>query len=162
MYQTKKLEQLIEAASPSLFEYLKEKSIDFMYFGFRWMVCFFVREFSLHNVIYLWDHYLTRECDTGFAIFHIYTAAAFLLTFEDLLKENDDQTACLLLLQKLPTKNWGEKEMKILIEKVPFLFSFFFNYFFSLKNFFFQAVQLQINHPFLIEVMIKERATNKK
>ena len=91
------------------------------------------------NVVYLWDHYICQLNDSGFPIFHIYTAAAFLLHWEKEINEKRDITSILLLLQKLPTKDWDLEHMKDLISKSELLL---------------------LNHPFLVELIDSEKQSS--
>merc|ERR1712232_643667 len=106
-------EELIKEVAPDVYNEFVEKGMEFVYFSFRWMVCFLIREFSIHNVIYLWDHCLI-EGDSGFSVFHIYVCASFLLKWVDKIK-NKETTSALMFLQRLPTKNWTVKDTRFLL-----------------------------------------------
>ena len=88
------------------------------------------RELPLHCTIRLWDTYLAESDD--FAIFHLYVCAAFLLSWRDqLLQQSDFQVtlfqnkfliSCMLnlqglmlLLQNLPTHNWTDRHINVLV-----------------------------------------------
>ena len=41
-----------------LAKHLNEEGIEFIQFSFRWMNCLLMREFSVKNVIRMWDAYV--------------------------------------------------------------------------------------------------------
>lgn len=93
------------------------------------------RELNLRCTIRLWDTYLAES--DGFAVFQLYVCAAFLLHWrEQLLQEKDFQVGLILsanlisiflmcsfhqrqglmlLLQNLPTHNWSDSHIGILV-----------------------------------------------
>jgi len=89
------------------------------------------RELPLHCTIRLWDTYLAES--DGFAMFQLYVCAAFLLHWrKDLLEQRDFQvflfvspySSCLqaplfqsllLMLQNLPTANWSNSEVSVVV-----------------------------------------------
>lgn len=91
------------------------------------------RELPLYCTIRLWDTYLAES--DGFAVFQLYVCAAFLLHWrEQLLQEKDFQVSLgvedilmknkfirfftqglMLLLQNLPTHNWLDSHISVLV-----------------------------------------------
>lgn len=54
--------------------------------------------------------------DQGFSDFHLYVCAAFLVKWSDKLLKMDFQEI-MMFLQSLPTKEWGEKDMELLLSE---------------------------------------------
>ncbi|CAD6991133.1 unnamed protein product [Ceratitis capitata] len=71
------------------------------------------RELPLHCTIRLWDTYLAES--DGFALFHLYVCAAFLLHWKDRLMQQNDFQGLMLLLQNLPTENWSDRQINVLV-----------------------------------------------
>ena len=61
-----------------------EPPIEFMQFSFRWMNCFLMREFTLPQIIRLWDTYLSEYLlkKDNVVEFHIFVCLALLLHFK--------------------------------------------------------------------------------
>lgn len=96
-----------------LHDHLQKHCVEFLQFTFRWMNNLLMRELPLHCTIRLWDTYLAET--EGFSTFHLYVCAAFLRFWsEALLKERDFQ-GLMLLLQNLPTWDWGDAEITLLV-----------------------------------------------
>lgn len=57
-----------------------------------------------------------EEGQAGFSEFHLYVCAAFLVKWSEQLQKMDFQET-MMFLQALPTQNWGEKEMEILLSE---------------------------------------------
>ena len=72
-----------------------------------------MREMPLRCAIRLWDTY-HAETD-GFATFHLYACAAFLVTFSKQLRAETDFQGIIMLLQKPPTENWTQREIALLL-----------------------------------------------
>ena len=108
-----KLREIVQRVDNRLHQHLIDNEIEYMAFSFRWMNNLLMREFPLHCIIRLWDTYLSER--EGFAEFHLYTCAAFLLTFSKQLIEKPDLQALILFLQRLPTDRWGDRDMEMLL-----------------------------------------------
>lgn len=52
------LRELITRIDAPLANHLNEQGIEFIQFSFRWMNCLLMREFSIGNVIRMWDTYV--------------------------------------------------------------------------------------------------------
>jgi hypothetical protein len=82
------LRELITRIDAPLAKHLNEEGIEFIQFSFRWMNCLLMREFTVRNVIRMWDTYAVHpipnqtnkqsEGQKGFSEFHIYVCAALL------------------------------------------------------------------------------------
>ena len=51
------LSELIARIDAPLANHLNAEGIEFIQFSFRWMNCLLMREFSIKNVIRMWDTY---------------------------------------------------------------------------------------------------------
>ncbi|XP_060516235.1 TBC1 domain family member 22B [Cylas formicarius] len=107
------LEELIKRVDETLHKHLKQHSVSYLQFSFRWLNNLLTRELPLRCTIRLWDTYLAEnDC---FATFQLYVCAAFLLYWkEDLMKQHDFQ-GLLLLLQNLPTQSWTSSQISMLV-----------------------------------------------
>lgn len=54
--------------------------------------------------------------DQGFSAFHLYVCAAFLVKWSDKLQRMDFQEM-MVFLQALPTKEWTEKDIELLLSE---------------------------------------------
>ncbi|XP_065909381.1 TBC1 domain family member 22B-like isoform X2 [Dysidea avara] len=111
--QIQLLEDLVKRVDGALDSQLKRHSVEYMQFSFRWINNLLTREFPLRCVIRLWDTYLADVSD--FSNFHMYVCAAILFKFsKDIQSCNDFQTL-MLFLQNLPTSNWTDDDMHLLL-----------------------------------------------
>lgn len=123
--QIQKMKELIGRIDAELFSHIQAQGIDFIQFAFRWMNCLLMRELSLQNVIRMWDTYLSEGPD-GFSDFHVYVCGAFLAKWSDHLKKLDFQDM-IIFLQSIPSKDWTEKEVEILLSEAYMWKSLFHN-----------------------------------
>ncbi|XP_062599309.1 TBC1 domain family member 22B-like [Saccostrea cucullata] len=118
------LKELIKRIDVPLYKHLEEHCVEFLQFSFRWMNNILMREIPLRCTIRLWDTYQAEQ--NGFADFHLYVCAAFLVRFtQDVLREQDFQ-GILMFLQNLPTHHWQNEEIgELLAEayKLKFMFA---------------------------------------
>ena len=56
--QVAALRDLTTRIDSGLAKHLESEGIEFIQFSFRWMNCLLMREFSVHNIIRMWDTYL--------------------------------------------------------------------------------------------------------
>lgn len=111
--KVKALKDIISRVDSKLHKHLETHHVEYLQFAFRWMNNLLMREIPLHCTIRLWDSYLAEIND--FASLHLYVCAALLLRFaSDALREPDFQ-GIMLLLQKLPTENWSNDEVSLLL-----------------------------------------------
>ncbi|XP_073229197.1 TBC1 domain family member 22B-like isoform X2 [Porites lutea] len=107
------LRELIQRIDEPLNAHLEKNNVEYLQFAFRWMNNLLMREMPLRSTIRLWDTYLSVE--NGFASFHLYVCAAFLKNFsQEIIQENDFQ-GLMLLLQNLPTSNWDDQQISLLL-----------------------------------------------
>ncbi|CAG8471035.1 26_t:CDS:10 [Diversispora eburnea] len=59
---------------------------------------------------------IQAEGTDGFSEFHLYVCAAFLVKWSDKIRSMDFQ-GIMMFLQSLPTSNWGEKEIELLVSE---------------------------------------------
>lgn len=113
--QVAELRDLTQRIDAKLFKHLQDENIEFMQFSFRWMNCLLMREVSVKNTIRMWDTYMA-EGSEGFSEFHVYVCAAFLVKWTAKIQEMDFQEI-MMFLQALPTKNWDEKDIELLLSE---------------------------------------------
>eukprot|EP00828_Plagiopyla_frontata_P008439 TRINITY_DN14201_c0_g1_i1.p3 TRINITY_DN14201_c0_g1~~TRINITY_DN14201_c0_g1_i1.p3 ORF type:complete len:115 (+),score=12.23 TRINITY_DN14201_c0_g1_i1:330-674(+) len=90
------------------------QQLDFQQFAFRWIYCLLVREFSIGNVIRLFDTYLSEEWQIG--QFNLYLSVAIILKFANLILSKGFAD-CMLFFQDLPTKKCSSEDLEILISE---------------------------------------------
>ncbi|KAF4121050.1 TBC1 domain family member 2 [Geosmithia morbida] len=112
--QVAALRDLTARIDSKLSKHLDKEGIEFIQFSFRWMNCLLMREISVNNVIRMWDTYLSEE--QGFSEFHLYVCAAFLVKWSSKLVDMDFQEI-MMFLQSLPTKDWTEKDIELLLSE---------------------------------------------
>ncbi|KAL1473645.1 hypothetical protein MTO96_038549 [Rhipicephalus appendiculatus] len=107
------LKELIQRIDTPLHDHLSKHCVEFLQFTFRWMNNLLMRELPLHCTIRLWDTYLAEP--EGFSTFHLYVCAAFLRYWSPALLRERDFQGLMLLLQNLPTYDWGNEEITLLV-----------------------------------------------
>lgn len=118
-----RLEELVNRIDADLSEHLRNTGIEFMQFAFKWMNCLLLREFNLRCVMRLWDTYLS-EGDGGFEDFHVYVCAAFLCQFSGEVRTmHFDELFG--FMQNMPTADWGDTEIEILLSQAYVLSTLF-------------------------------------
>nr|POE74397.1 gtpase-activating protein gyp1 [Quercus suber] len=133
--QVSALRDLTSRIDGALAKHMENEGVEFIQFSFRWMNCLLMREVSVSNTIRMWDTYLVScasTCmsirwnhrltktlqaeDQGFSAFHLYVCAAFLVKWSDKLQRLDFQEM-MVFLQALPTKEWTEKDIELLLSE---------------------------------------------
>ena len=109
MDQICQLEDIVQRIDPALHQHLTKHQIGYVLLSFRWMNNLLIRELPLGCVIRLWDTYLS-DID-GFAHFHVYVCAAFLLKWKEPLLQQTDFAPLLTLLLNLPTQSWSDVDI---------------------------------------------------
>jgi len=119
-----RLKELVHRIDIDLCNHLSEIGIEFMQFAFKWMNCLLVREFKIQVVIRLWDTYLSEDDNSGFENFHVYVCAAFLCQYSsDLQSMEFDELFG--FLQNMPTSDWGDTEVEVLLSQAYVLCTLF-------------------------------------
>ncbi|KAG0651873.1 GAP for ypt1 [Hyphodiscus hymeniophilus] len=112
--QVAALHDLTARIDVSLAKHLEREGVEFIQFSFRWMNCLLMREISVRNTIRMWDTYMAEE--QGFSEFHLYVCVAFLVKWSDKLLKMDFQEV-MMFLQALPTRDWTEKDIELLLSE---------------------------------------------
>ncbi|KAK3308010.1 rab-GTPase-TBC domain-containing protein [Chaetomium strumarium] len=112
--QVSALRDLTARIDGGLAKHLEKENVEFIQFSFRWMNCLLMREISVKNTIRMWDTYMAEE--QGFSEFHLYVCAAFLVKWSDKLVKMDFQEI-MMFLQSLPTRDWTEKDIELLLSE---------------------------------------------
>mmetsp|Transcript_11543 Transcript_11543/g.20447 ORF Transcript_11543/g.20447 Transcript_11543/m.20447 type:complete len:526 (+) Transcript_11543:225-1802(+) len=117
------LEELVNRIDADLATHLRSTGIEFLQFAFKWMNCLLLREFRLPCVMRLWDTYLS-EGDGGFEDFHVYVCASFLVHFSNELQQMGFDEL-FQFMQNMPTDDWGDREIEILLSSAFVLSTLF-------------------------------------
>ncbi|KAF8318021.1 RabGAP/TBC [Clavulina sp. PMI_390] len=120
----RRMSELVGRIDAPLAAHLQHEGVEFMQFAFRWMNCLLMREISVKNTIRMWDTYLVRT--EAFSQFHLYVCSAFLVKWSAKLKEMDFQ-GIIMFLQSLPTQDWGDHEVELLLSEAFLLNSVWHN-----------------------------------
>ncbi|KAG7004455.1 dimethyladenosine transferase [Physcia stellaris] len=112
--QVSALRDLTTRIDSGLAKHFETEGIEFMQFSFRWMNCLLMREVNVKCIIRMWDTYMAEE--QGFSEFHLYVCAAFLVKWSVELLRMDFQEI-MMFLQALPTRNWTEKDVELLLSE---------------------------------------------
>ncbi|KIV92059.1 hypothetical protein PV10_06532 [Exophiala mesophila] len=112
--QVTALRDLTTRIDAGLAKHFEDEHVEYMQFSFRWMNCLLMRELSIKNVIRMWDTYMAEE--NGFSQFHLYVCAAFLVKWSEQLMKMGFQEI-LMFLQALPTRDWTEKDIELLLSE---------------------------------------------
>ncbi|XP_008555035.1 TBC1 domain family member 22B [Microplitis demolitor] len=123
-HKVNQLKELIQRIDAPLHQHLHQHGVDYLQFSFRWMNNLLTREIPLHCTIRLWDTYLAES--DRFASFQLYVCAAFLLRWRRHLLAQPDFQGLMLMLQNLPTQNWTDSEIGVLVAeayKLKFTFA---------------------------------------
>mmetsp|Transcript_18769 Transcript_18769/g.32479 ORF Transcript_18769/g.32479 Transcript_18769/m.32479 type:complete len:605 (+) Transcript_18769:54-1868(+) len=120
-----KLRDVVSRVDRALSQHLASQECQFIQFSFRWFNCLLMRELRLRHVIRMWDTYLcdSAECG-GFASFHAYVCAAFLCSWSKQLRQLDFQEI-MLFLQNLPTDDWTDQDIELLLSQAFVWYSMF-------------------------------------
>ncbi|KIM45301.1 hypothetical protein M413DRAFT_441983 [Hebeloma cylindrosporum] len=111
----RRMAELVARIDAPLFAHLESQNVEFMQFAFRWMNCLLMREISVQNTIRMWDTYLAEGPD-AFSQFHLYVCSAFLVRWSEKLRKMDFQ-GIIMFLQSLPTQDWGDHEIEMLLSE---------------------------------------------
>ncbi|KAI5634196.1 rab-GTPase-TBC domain-containing protein [Phthorimaea operculella] len=112
-HKVNQLKELIRRIDLPLHEHLQSHGVDYLQFSFRWMNNLLTREIPLACTIRLWDTYLAES--DGFATFQLYVCAAFLLHWRERLMLERDFQGLMILLQNVPTQNWTDSNISMLV-----------------------------------------------
>ncbi|KIM83395.1 hypothetical protein PILCRDRAFT_442133 [Piloderma croceum F 1598] len=121
----RRMAELVARIDAPLAAHLEAQNVEFMQFAFRWMNCLLMREISVKNTIRMWDTYLSEGPD-AFSQFHLYVCSAFLVKWSEKLRNMDFQ-GIIMFLQSLPTQDWGDHEIEMLLSEAFVLNSIWHN-----------------------------------
>uniref|UniRef100_A0A4W2DTE4 Rab-GAP TBC domain-containing protein n=1 Tax=Bos indicus x Bos taurus TaxID=30522 RepID=A0A4W2DTE4_BOBOX len=111
--KVKLLEELVSRIDEQVHRHLGQHEVRYLQFTFRWMNNLLTRELPLRCTVRLWDTYQSEP--EGFANFHLYVCAAFLVRWRKEILEERDFQELLLFLQNLPTAHWGDEDVSLLL-----------------------------------------------
>jgi hypothetical protein len=113
-----RLSELTQKVDSDLAKHLEEENIPFLHFAFRWMNCLLMREFNLTLILRLFDTYCAELCNKASSLsnFHLYVCLAFLIKFTTQLKTMGFSDL-IIFLQKLPTGNWAESDLELILSQ---------------------------------------------
>ncbi|AES67792.1 putative Rab-GTPase-TBC domain-containing protein [Medicago truncatula] len=119
-----KLKELVRRIDDPVSSHMENQGLEFLQFAFRWFNCLLIREIPFHLVTRLWDTYLAE----GDALpdFLVYIFASFLLTWSDEVQKLDFQEL-VMFLQHLPTQNWTDQELEMVLSRAFMWHSMFNN-----------------------------------
>ncbi|CAD8061582.1 unnamed protein product [Paramecium primaurelia] len=109
-----KIKNILNTIDPTILAYFQQQQIDFNHFAFRWVICLLVREFPLYLAIRLMDTYLSEG--DNMANLHIYTVSNMILKCGPEIK-NKNMGEAVIFLQNLPTKDWTELDIEMLLQE---------------------------------------------
>lgn len=109
------LEDIVRRIDEPLAAHLEQQGVEYLQFAFRWVNCLLLRELPFPIcVLRVWDTYLAegpRFCD-----FLVYVCASLLVHWSDRLRRLDFQ-GIILFLQRLPTTDWTEQDVEIVLSR---------------------------------------------
>ncbi|KAG8644421.1 TBC1 domain family member 22B [Manihot esculenta] len=117
-----KLKELVRRIDEPVSRHMEEQGLEFLQFAFRWFNCLLIREIPFHLVTRLWDTYLAEGDALPDFLVYIYTS--FLLTWSDKLQKLDFQEM-VMFLQHLPTHNWTDQELEMVLSRAYMWHSMF-------------------------------------
>lgn len=98
----------------NLAAHLETQEAQFIQFAFRWMNCLLMREIPLRLVMRIWDTYLSEAEE--FSVFHVFVCVALLLHWSNQLCALEFHEL-MGFLQHMPTNNWGNSEVEMLLSQ---------------------------------------------
>lgn len=118
----KKLNALINKCDKPLQKHFKDNETEIFHFSFRWCLCLLLREFPLNLSIKLMDYYLTEEYSQDELC--IYLMLSLILKFSFEIKQRKKEQI-IIFFQNLPTQNWGDQDIQLLVSEAFTLRSLF-------------------------------------
>jgi hypothetical protein len=121
------LQDLIQRLDKELDKHFQAINLQYIHFAFRWINCLLMRELNLVLIVRLWTTLLSEETNLnngGFKQLLVYVCAALLMKFSEKLKTMEFQDL-VVFLQKLPTENWTERDIEMLLAQAYLYKSWF-------------------------------------
>jgi len=109
-----RLQEILYKVDKQLCEHLDSLKVLFVQFAFRWMNCLLMREIPIKATLRLLDTYISED---DFASFHIYVCASFLKHWSSTIIQCSDFAQFMTFIQDLPTENWGEDEISVILSE---------------------------------------------
>lgn len=109
-----KIEEVVKRTDGVLHDHFTRENVMLSQFAFRWLFCLLIREFPLHLAQRLFDTYISD--DDGFISLHIFVCAGMLLKWAPKLKKMSFNEI-IPFLQNLPTKDWTEADISMLLSE---------------------------------------------
>jgi len=112
-----RLKEIMTKTDPAIIDLIENRhGLDFVMFAFRWNHCFMGREFSLKNVITLWDYYLADGIE-GFSRLQLFVCVALLRELVPLMMQAEDMAEVVQILQKPPLQSWDPVKVQKLVKE---------------------------------------------
>lgn len=109
------LEDIVRRIDEPLAAHLEQQGVEYLQFAFRWVNCLLLRELPFPVcVLRVWDTYLAEG--PKFCDFLVYVCASLLVHWSDRLRRLDFQ-GIILFLQRLPTTDWTEQDVEIVLSR---------------------------------------------
>lgn len=110
----KKVEQVVKKKDIDLFNILTEIDYTPDKFVYRWVNNVLSREFSLQQLIMIWDTILAEEQDVSTYLSYV-CAALLLMLADDIKALTETPDEIIMFIQDLPTSKWQNKDIKMLM-----------------------------------------------
>jgi hypothetical protein len=107
---------LLRVINEPLYQHFVRAEVDFIHFGFRWLVCLLVREFPLQMVCRIWDEMFAHFEQMEPVAWVCYLAAALLDRFSERLMKLHSFDEILMFLQHPPSQEYTMEQTNALIE----------------------------------------------
>jgi hypothetical protein len=113
---------LLRLLNEPLYQHLAALEVDFLHFGFRWLVCLLVREFPLTGVITIWDDFFTQSLLPDPGIWCCYLGASLLDSLSAELLKLTSFEAVIIFLQKSPSSSYDGPRISQLLARAKALY----------------------------------------
>ena len=84
--QLTQINEIIKHIEPSFYAHLKKNNANSLFFCFRWLIILFKREFSMPDVMFIWE---VIWCQFYSSHHHLFICLAMLLSFKEEIIKND-------------------------------------------------------------------------
>lgn len=131
-----RLKEILSRIDEPLSRHLEDQGIDLLHTACRWITCLMVRELPVPCCIRLWDACVAESASVGgaqvrgaapsagFEALLVYFCACFTAYFSASLRAMDFE-AITLFMQKMPTDDFTEKDVEVLLSEAYVLKSLF-------------------------------------
>lgn len=86
-----------------------------LHFAFRWMNCLLLREFPPNLHLHLFDAY--QSSSNVLAEIHVFVCVGLVMRLAPRLSRIRDFSEALLLLQNMPTQDWKQQDLELLLSE---------------------------------------------